>query len=107
MSVKGTIHWLSVAHALPAEIRLYDRLFKVENPSAEEGDFKDYINPDSLQVIQTAFVEPSLKSAIQSTNYQFIRKGYFCLDKESTPEKIIFNRTVSLKDAWAKEVKKR
>jgi glutaminyl-tRNA synthetase len=107
MSVKGTIHWLSVAHALPAEIRLYDRLFKVENPSAEEGDFKDYINPDSLQVIQTAFVEPSLKSAIQSTNYQFIRKGYFCLDKESTPEKIIFNRTVSLKDAWAKEVKKK
>jgi glutaminyl-tRNA synthetase len=107
MSVKGTIHWLSVAHALPAEIRLYDRLFKVENPSAEEGDFKDYINPDSLQVIQTAFVEPSLKAAIQSTNYQFIRKGYFCLDKESTTEKIVFNRTVSLKDAWAKEVKKR
>jgi glutaminyl-tRNA synthetase len=107
MSVKGTIHWLSVAHALPAEIRLYDRLFKVENPSAEDGDFKDYINPDSLQVIQTAFVEPSLKDAVQSTNYQFIRKGYFCLDKESTPEKIVFNRTVSLKDAWAKEVKKK
>jgi glutaminyl-tRNA synthetase len=107
MSVKGTIHWLSVAHALPAEIRLYDRLFKVENPSAEDGDFKDYINPDSLQVIQTAFVEPSLKDAVQTTNYQFIRKGYFCLDKESTPEKIVFNRTVSLKDAWAKEVKKK
>jgi len=106
ISVKGTIHWVSVAHALNAEIRLYDRLFEVENPSAEEGDFKEYINPNSLQIIKKAFVEPSLKSAAIAANYQFIRKGYFCLDKESTEDKMIFNRTVSLKDAWAKEVKR-
>ncbi|MCW3093700.1 MAG: glutamine--tRNA ligase/YqeY domain fusion protein [Ferruginibacter sp.] len=106
IKVKGTIHWVSVSHALQAEIRLYDRLFKVENPSQEEGDFKDYINPDSLQVIENAFVEPSLKNAALSTPYQFIRKGYFCLDKETTPGKLVFNRTVSLKDAWSKEVKK-
>ncbi|MEP7142761.1 MAG: glutamine--tRNA ligase/YqeY domain fusion protein [Ferruginibacter sp.] len=106
IKVKGTIHWVSVAHALQAEVRLYDRLFKVENPSQEEGDFKDYINPDSLQVIDHAFVEPSLKNATVFTNYQFIRLGYFCLDKETTAEKQVFNRTVSLKDAWAKEAKK-
>ena len=106
ISVKGTIHWVSVQHALAAEVRLYDRLFKVENPSQEEGDFKDYINPDSLEVIKTAFVEPSLANAANGTNYQFIRKGYFCLDKESSSGKLVFNRTVSLKDAWAKEVKK-
>ena len=106
IKVKGTIHWVSAAHALQAEVRLYDRLFKVENPSQEEGDFKDYINPDSLQVIHNAYVEPSLKNAAVSTNYQFIRKGYFCLDKETTADKLVFNRTVSLKDAWAKEAKK-
>jgi len=106
-SVKGTIHWVSVAHALNVEIRLYDRLFDVENPAAEEGGFKEYINPNSLHIIQNAFVEPSLKTATISANYQFIRKGYFCLDKESAEEKMIFNRTVSLKDAWAKEVKKK
>jgi glutaminyl-tRNA synthetase len=87
-------------------VRLYDRLFKVEDPSSEEGDFKEYINTDSLQVLPTVYIEPSLKSAETGTPYQFIRKGYFCLDKESTPEKIVFNRTVTLKDAWAKEVKK-
>jgi glutaminyl-tRNA synthetase len=107
IQVKGTIHWVSVAHAIPAEVRLYDRLFKVENPSQEEGDFKDYINPDSLQVIEKAYVEPSLQNALPGTNYQFLRKGYFCLDKESTGDHLVFNRTVSLKDAWAKEVKKR
>ena len=106
ISVKGTIHWVSVQHAATAEIRLYDRLFKIENPANEEGDFKDHINPDSLQVIKTAYIEPSLKNADINTGYQFIRKGYFCLDKESTPEKLVFNRTVTLKDAWAKEVKK-
>ena len=106
ISVKGTIHWVSAAHALKSEVRLYDRLFKVENPSQEEGDFKDYINPASLEIIENAYVEPSLKDAAVSTSYQFIRKGYFFIDKESTTGKLIFNRTVSLKDAWAKEVKK-
>ena len=106
IKVKGTIHWLSIQHALQAEIRLYDRLFNVENPSQEEGDFKEYINPDSLQIISEAYVEPSLIHSEVGNQFQFIRKGYFCLDKESTKEKLVFNRTVSLKDAWAKEVKK-
>ena len=106
INVKGTIHWVSVAHALTAEVRLYDRLFKAENPAAEEGDFKDNINPGSLQVVSKAFIEPSLKNATMDSRYQFIRKGYFCLDKDSAAEKIVFNRTVTLKDAWAKEVKK-
>ena len=106
IKVKGTIHWVSAQHALQAEIRLYDRLFNAENPSQEEGDFKEYINPDSLQIIPKAFIEPSLLNAEIGNHFQFIRKGYFCLDKESTKEKLVFNRTVSLKDAWAKEVKK-
>lgn len=105
ISVKGTIHWVSIADALKAEVRLYDRLFKVEDPSSEEGDFKDYINSDSLQVI-TAYVEPSLKEASLGTNYQFLRKGYFCLDKDSSEDKLVFNRTVGLKDTWAKEAVK-
>ena len=106
ISVKGTIHWVSAAHAVNAEVRLYDRLFTVENPLGEEGDFKDTINPNSLQIITNAVVEPSLKQATPESRYQFIRKGYFCLDKDSTAEKLVFNRTVTLKDAWAKEVKK-
>ena len=106
IKVKGTIHWVSAEPALQAEIRLYDRLFNAENPSQEEGDFKEYINPDSLQIIPKAFIEPSLLNAEIGNHFQFIRKGYFCLDKESTKEKLVFNRTVSLKDAWAKEVKK-
>ncbi len=106
ITVKGTIHWVSVAHALHAEVRLYDRLFTEENPLAVEGDFKDTINPHSLQIITGAMVEPSLKDADMEKRYQFIRKGYFCLDKDSTAEKPVFNRTVTLKDAWAKEVKK-
>ena len=106
ISVKGTIHWVSAAHAATAEVRLYDRLFKVEDPSSEEGDFKDYINPDSLLVINNAYIEPSLKSVASGDRYQFIRKGYFCLDKDSTPDMLVFNRTVTLKDAWAKEAKK-
>ncbi len=104
--VKGTIHWVSVPHAKTAEVRLYERLFKSENPAAEEGDFKDDLNPDSLQVI-TAFVEPDLATAVPGKGYQFIRKGYFTLDaKHATADKLVFNRTVTLKDAWAKEVKK-
>ncbi len=106
IQVKGTIHWVSAAHAVQAEVRLYDRLFTVENPLGEEGDFKDTINPGSLQIINNAVVEPSLSAATAESRYQFIRKGYFCLDKESTPGKLVFNRTVTLKDAWSKEVKK-
>ena len=106
IQVKGTIHWVSAAHAATAEVRLYDRLFKSENPAAEEGDFKDHINPNSLQVIEKAFIEPSLKQATRNDRFQFIRKGYFCLDPDSTENHLVFNRTVTLKDAWAKEVKK-
>jgi glutaminyl-tRNA synthetase len=105
ISVKGTIHWVSVPHAKTAEVRLYDRLFKVENPSAEEGDFKDYINENSLEVIK-AYVEPALMEAKTGEQFQFLRKGYFCVDKDSTPHHPVFNRTVGLKDSWAKEVKK-
>ncbi len=105
IKVKGTIHWVSIPHAIPAEIRLYDRLFKVEDPSSEEEDFKEYLNPDSLRII-TAFVEPSLQNATVENRYQFIRNGYYCLDKDSSQEKLVFNRTVTLKDAWAKEVRK-
>ncbi len=106
LKVKGTIHWVSAAHAAETEIRLYDRLFKAENPADEEGDFKDNINPNSLQIIAPAYLEPSLTTAAIGDSYQFIRKGYFCLDKDSTAERIVFNRTVTLKDAWAKETLK-
>jgi glutaminyl-tRNA synthetase len=104
--VKGTIHWLSVETAKTAEIRLYDRLFRVEDPSNEDGDFKDYINPESLTVIKNALIEPDLADAAPGFGYQFIRKGYFTLDTDSRPDYLVFNRTVTLKDAWAKEVKK-
>ncbi len=103
LKVKGTIHWLSIPHAKTAEIKLYNRLFKIEDPANAEGDFKKYINPDSLQVIPHAFIEPSLSSAKVGEYFQFIRKGYFCLDKDSSTDKLVFNRTVTLKDTWAKE----
>ena len=106
IKVQGTLHWVSVKHAIPIELKLYDRLFKVEDPSNEEGDFKDYINPDSLKTIPQAYAEPSLKEAKLNERYQFLRKGYFCLDKESTDDKLVFNQTVTLKDTWAKEQKK-
>lgn len=105
LKVKGTIHWVSVAHAKKAEVRLYDRLFQVENPAAEE-DFKASINPNSLQVISNAYIEPDLATAEPGKGYQFIRMGYYTLDTKSTPEHLVFNRTVTLKDSWAKEVKK-
>jgi len=103
INVKGTIHWVSVPHAKTAEVRLYDRLFQVENPQSEEGDFKDYINPNSLHIIPTAYIEPDLANAIPGTPVQFMRKGYFTLDKYSTNDKLIFNRTVTLKDGWVKK----
>jgi glutaminyl-tRNA synthetase len=100
---KGTIHWISAAHAHTAEVRLYDRLFKVENPAAEEGDFKEYINENSLQIIEQAYIEPALLQAAPGEAFQFLRKGYFTLDKvHSAAEKLVFNRTVTLKDNWAK-----
>ncbi|MFY0252647.1 glutamine--tRNA ligase/YqeY domain fusion protein [Chitinophaga sp. 30R24] len=103
LTVKGTIHWVSAAHAATAEVRIYDRLFTSENPNAEEGDFKSFINPDSLQVIKEAYVEPGLLQAKPGERFQFLRKGYFTVDPDSTPEKVVFNRTVTLKDTWAKE----
>ena len=104
--VKGTIHWVSVKHAATAEVRLYDRLFRVEDPGNEERDFKEYINTESLHVIPNAYIEPDLRQAELGRGYQFIRKGYFTLDKDSSTEKLVFNRTVTLKDTWAKEMKR-
>lgn len=106
INVKGTLHWVSAQNNVTAEVRLYDRLFKVEDPSSEEGDFKDYINPDSLQVVTTAFAEPALKTARMAERYQFLRKGYFTLDTKDTYGRLVFNRTVTLKDSWSKEQKK-
>lgn len=106
LKVQGTLHWVNIADAVPIEVLEYDRLFKVENPSSEEGDFKDYINENSLTVVPVAYAEPAIKEAEADDRFQFLRKGYFCLDKTSTPEKLVFNRTVTLKDNWAKEQKK-
>jgi glutaminyl-tRNA synthetase len=101
--VKGTLHWVSAKHAVKTEVRLYDRLFWKENPDeAEEGkDYKDYLNPDSLRII-AGFIEPSILKANPGENYQFERIGYFSVDKDSTKEKFVFNRTVTLKDSWSK-----
>ena len=100
--VKGTIHWVSTNHAVEAEVRIYDRLFTHENPDGDkEVDFKKYINPNSLEVI-TGYVEPSLVNAKELEHYQFQRLGYFCVDKDSTAEKLVFNKTVGLRDTWAK-----
>lgn len=105
MKVKGTIHWVNVADAKTAEVRLYDRLFTVENPAGEPGSVTDYINPESL-VVKRAYIEPSLAASQTLDVFQFLRLGYFCTDKDSTPEHPIFNKTVGLKDSWAKEQKK-
>ncbi|WP_333878452.1 glutamine--tRNA ligase/YqeY domain fusion protein [Flavobacterium sp.] len=100
--VKGTIHWVSIQHAIPAEVRVYDRLFTHESPDGnKEIDFKEFINPNSLEVI-TGYVEPSLQSAKNLDQFQFQRLGYFCVDKDSTSEKLVFNKTVGLRDTWAK-----
>lgn len=104
--VKGTLHWVSVRHAVKATVRLYDRLFRVEDPTDEAGDFKEYLNPDSLQELPVVYAEPSMKQAVLPERYQFIRKGYFVLDRDSVNGNLVFNKTVGLKDAWAKEVKK-
>ena len=102
--VKGTLHWVSAAHALPVEVRIYDRLFTTEQPDAEkERDFMEFVNPNSLSVVN-AFAEPSLKDAKVEDHYQFQRIGYFTLDKDSTSEKLVFNRTVTLKDSFKLEL---
>ena len=106
INVKGTLHWVSIPHAVSAEVRVYDRLFRVEDPGNEEGDFKEYINPDSLQVISHVYAEPALLKSRFGDRYQFLRKGYFTLDKDSSEENLVFNRTVTLKDTWAKEKSK-
>jgi len=102
--VKATLHWVSAAHAIPAEVRLYDRLFSVENPesSDETRTFLDYLNPRSLEVLRDCRVEPGLATATEGLRIQFERVGYFCVDTDSRPGALVFNRTVSLKDAWAK-----
>lgn len=100
--VKGTLHWVSVAHSLPAEVRLYDRLFNVENPSAEDKDFRELLNPDSFKVLNNCYVENYLKDSKPGDYLQFQRIGYFMPDIDSTPEHLVFNRTVSLKDTWGK-----
>ncbi len=107
--VKGTIHWVSARHALRAEVRLYDRLFTVEHPDMDkEKDFKEFINPDSLQILKDCALEPSLAHASRDDRFQFERQGYFCLDsKDSLPEKPVFNRIVTLRDSWAKLKKKK
>ena len=100
--VKGTIHWVSINHAIEAEVRIYDRLFSHESPDGnKEIDFKEFINPNSLEVI-TGYVEPSLQSAKNLDQFQFQRLGYFCVDKDSSNEKLVFNKTVGLRDTWAK-----
>jgi glutaminyl-tRNA synthetase len=106
IKVQGVIHWLSAFNVRTAEVRLYDRLFQVEDPAAEE-DFKQAINPDSLRVVENALIEPALTAAGPGERFQFTRLGYFCQDPDSTPDKPVFNRTVTLKDAWAKEMQKK
>jgi glutaminyl-tRNA synthetase len=103
--VRGTLHWVSAAHALPAEVRLYDRLFLRENPGDESdgSDFRDHLNPESLVTLAGCRVEPSLANARPETPVQFERQGYFCVDSgDSRPDALVFNRTVALRDTWAK-----
>ncbi len=107
ISVKGVIHWVSAPQAIRCELRMYDRLFIPEDPSNAEGDFKDHINPNSLEVISNAYAEPELKKAKPGDKFQFIRKGYFCMDPDSTENNPVFNKTVGLKDSWAKEAGKK
>ncbi len=105
LHVKGTLHWVNAADAVEVEVREYDRLFRVENPMSEEGDFKEYINPGSLKLVK-GYAEPAVKNAKAEERFQFLRKGYYCLDKDSSADMLIFNRTVTLKDDWAKQAKR-
>ena len=102
--VKGTIHWVSAAHALPAEVRLYDFLFAKPDPGdfAEGQDYLSNLNPNSLEVLSGCWVEPCLAGAAVESRYQFERLGYFCVDPDSTAQRLVFNRSVTLRDSWAK-----
>ena len=104
--VKGTLHWVSANHSITAKVRLYDRLFNVENPSDEEGvsSFADNLNPESLTVLENCKIDKSLAGVVEGDTFQFMRQGYFCVDKDSTSDNIIFNRTVALKDSFTKKV---
>ncbi len=105
--VKGVIHWVAAATAVTAEVRLYDRLFTEPQPDKAEGEYMDYLNPDSLKVLTDAKVEPSLIQSETGQSFQFEREGYFCVDSDSSVDKLIFNRTVSLRDSWAKQQQKK
>jgi glutaminyl-tRNA synthetase len=101
--VEATIHWVSAAHSLTAEVRLYDRLFRVADPLAGDSDFTEYLNPKSLEILKSCKVEPSLASATPGSRFQFERSGYFCMDSADSSDKApVFNRTVTLRDSWAK-----
>jgi len=102
--VKGTLHWVSADHAIPAEVRLYDNLFLKENPDDDEDgtDFTSFINPNSLEVLTDCLVEPSLADAPVESRYQFLRQGYFVVDPDSRNGRLVFNRVVGLRDSWAK-----
>jgi len=104
--VRGTIHWVSAKHAIEVETRLYERLFAEPFPEADGRDFAASINPNSLETV-TALVEPSLKGAEPGAIFQFERLGYFCVDRDSTPEKMVLNRTITLRDSWAKKMQKK
>jgi glutaminyl-tRNA synthetase len=104
--VKATLHWVSAAHAVPAEVRLYDRLFNAEMPGAGDRDYRLDLNPASLEIVRDARIEPSAADAPPGTRYQFERLGYFCVDTDSSPGRLVFNRTVTLKDSWAKIVQR-
>ncbi|MCZ6851671.1 MAG: glutamine--tRNA ligase, partial [Planctomycetota bacterium] len=102
--VKGTLHWVSAAHATSAEVRLYDRLFTVPDPTGDKSgkDYREFLNPDSLEVVSDCKVEPSLGKAQPGDRFQFERLGYFCIDRDSSDGRLVINRTVTLRDSWAK-----
>ncbi|MEO0473097.1 MAG: hypothetical protein AAF206_26010 [Bacteroidota bacterium] len=105
--VKGTLHWVSIADALKVEVRQYDRLFSDPDPDGhKEKSFLDFLNPDSLEVLSEVYVEPGVRDAKAGDQFQFMRKGYFAVDPDSTEDRLIFNRTVGLRDSWAKKQKK-
>jgi glutaminyl-tRNA synthetase len=105
--VDATIHWVSAVHSLPAEVRLYDRLFTVPNPLREGTDFIEFLNPKSVEILMNCRMEPSLKETVPGDKFQFERLGYFCTDPDSSADTIVFNRTVTLRDTWAKIAEKK